>query len=81
MNEFIIKEYNSPIANSFTVNKCLNIYENFNKSFGFLLLVMFSCSSFLIIVHVFFVISDVLYGVTNEKIPETVGLSLYAMCL
>ena len=79
LNGVICRESNSLTPNVCKINKCCNIYENFNKSFGTLLFVLFSTSSFLTIVNIFFVISALVQGVLSDQMLACVGMSLSAV--
>ena len=78
MSHAICRESTFLKTNVCRIKQCCNLYENFNKSFGSLLLVLFSTSSFLTIVNIFFVISTLVSGVISEQIPMCVGLTLSA---
>ena len=79
LNGIICKELNSPSPNACKINKILDLYENFKYGFGSLLFVLFSTSTFLTILNIFFVISALVYELRTEQIPVCLGMTFSAV--
>ena len=79
MNHAINKESNNVTPNTQGIKESWNLYDQFSKSFGGILLVLFSTSSFLTIVNTFFVFSAFFTGVQAGQIFTCIGLGLSAV--
>ena len=57
LNAMFLKETVSSSGEVVSINNCLSLYKQFDKSFGFLFFILFSSSSFLTIVDTYYVIA------------------------
>ena len=79
LNHVICRESNCVTPNTKRIKESLNLYENFSKSFTALFFVLFSTSSFLTIINIFFVISAFVHGVLTDQMLYCIGMSLSAV--
>ena len=60
------------------ISRCLELYTKFNKSFGLLFLMLFSSSTFVTILNIFFAVSSFLNDFRNEQLIMCILLFMTA---